>query len=163
MGGLQFIQRALDGAFLVGRQLVAVVLEVLLALENHAVGSVDFLNLLFRLLVVGGVGLGFGLHTLDFVVAQAAGGLDADVASSSSAGIPLALAGGLVHGADVEDAVPHWICFISKVFGSPYGVDHAVVAEVGICAVVKINLAVLGKVCIFAVEINALKNDEHVC
>ena len=96
VGGLQFVEGVLDGALLVGGQLVAVVLQVLLALEDHTVGSVDFLNLLFGLLVVGGVGLGLGLHTLDFVVAQAAAGLDADV---------LALAGGFIQSADVEDAV----------------------------------------------------------
>ena len=51
------------------------------------------------------MGLGIGLHALDFVFRKAGRSLDADVASSSSAGIPLALAGGLVEGADIEDAV----------------------------------------------------------
>ena len=96
VGGLELIEGALDCVLLVGGNLVAVVLEVLLALEDHAVGGVDFLNLLLGLLVGVGVGLGFGFHALDFVFAEAAGGFDADV---------LALAGGLVEGADIEDAV----------------------------------------------------------
>jgi len=96
VGGLQLVEGALDGVLLVGGNLVAIVLEVLLAQEDHAVGVVDFLHLFLGLLVGVGMGLGFGLHALDLVFAQAAAGLDADV---------LALAGGLVEGADVEDAV----------------------------------------------------------
>ena len=96
VGGLQLVEGALDGVLLVGGDLVTVLLEVLLALEDHTVGVVDFLHLFLGLLVGVGVGLGFGLHALDLVFAQAAAGLDADV---------LALAGGLVEGADVEDAV----------------------------------------------------------
>ena len=43
---------------------------------NHAAIAVDFLCLFLGLLVLVGVGLGF--HALDFVLAQAAAGLDAD-------------------------------------------------------------------------------------
>ena len=45
---------------------------------NHAAIAVDFLHLFLGLLVLVGVGLGFGLHALDFVLAEAAAGLDAD-------------------------------------------------------------------------------------
>ena len=96
VGGLQLVEGGLDGALLLGGNLVAVVLQVLLALEDHAVGVVDFFHLFLGLLVLVGVGLGFGFHALDFLFAEAAAGLDADV---------LALTGGLVEGADVEDAV----------------------------------------------------------
>ncbi len=96
VGGLELVEGGLDGALLLGGNLVAVVLEVLLALEDHVVGVVDLLNLLLGLLVGVGVGLGFGFHALDFVLGEAAAGFDADV---------LALAGGLVEGANVEDAV----------------------------------------------------------
>ena len=93
VGGLQFGEGGLDGALLLGGNLVAIFLQVLLALEDHAVGGVNLLNLLLGLLVGVGIGFCLGLHALDFVFAQTAGGLDADV---------LALAGGLVEGADIQ-------------------------------------------------------------
>ena len=96
VGGLQLGEGGLDGTLLLGGNLVAIFFQVLLALEDHAVGVVDFLNLFLCLLVGVGVGFSFSLHALDFVFAQTAGGLDADV---------LALAGGLVEGADIQYAV----------------------------------------------------------
>ena len=69
---LEGVQCSLDGAALVGRNLVAVVLQVLFGLEAESVGVVHLIHALLGLLVGLFVGLGFVAHTLDFVVAKAA-------------------------------------------------------------------------------------------
>ena len=96
MSVFQFVQSALDSRFLVGRQFVAVLFQVLLGLENHRVSLIDFVDTLFLLLVGFGVGLGFSFHTFDFVVRQTRRCLDADF---------LLLASGLVFGRNVQNAV----------------------------------------------------------
>ena len=93
---LELAQRSLDLRALVGRQLVAEILQLLLRLEDHAVRLVDLVDALLLLLVRLGVGRSLVLHAADLVVAQTAGGLDADA---------LHLARALVLGRDVEDTV----------------------------------------------------------
>src|SRR5208337_1537827 len=77
-------------------ELVLVLLEQFLELVNALLGGVSRLDQLTLLLVLAGVGLGVPLHLVDLVLAQAAGRFDAD---------GLLLAGTLVAGRDVQDAV----------------------------------------------------------
>ena len=77
-------------------ELVLVLVDQLLELVDPLLGRVAGLGQLALLLVLGGVGLGVALHPLDLVLRQAAGRLDLD---------RLLLAGPLVAGRDVEDAV----------------------------------------------------------
>ncbi len=92
----QLLQCALDVALLVCGNLVAIVLEVLLALEYHCIGGVNLVHKLLARLVGSLVGLGLVAHLLDFALGQAGRGLDADL---------LLLAGGLVLCRYVQDAV----------------------------------------------------------
>ena len=93
---LQFLQGTFDGRFLVGGKFVTEFLQLILGLENHGVGLVEFVNLLAFLLVSFGIGLGLGFHAVDFVLAQSASGFNAD---------SLFLTGGFVLGADFQDTV----------------------------------------------------------
>ena len=96
VGFLEAVEGALDSGLLVGGNLVAEFAELFLGLEDDGVGLVELVDTLFFLGVGSCVGFGFFLHALDFGVGEAAGCFDADA---------LLLAGGLVLGADVEDAV----------------------------------------------------------
>ena len=78
-GLLQVCAGAFDGALLVGRNLVAVLLEILLGLEYHSVTVVYLVYALLGLLVRSLIGLGLVTHPLDFLLAQAARSGDADV------------------------------------------------------------------------------------
>ena len=63
---------ALDRRFLLGRDLVSVLLEVLLGLEHHRIGVVHLIDALLLRLVRFLVGLGLIPHTLDFVIRKSA-------------------------------------------------------------------------------------------
>ena len=71
VGILELLQSSLDGCLLVGGELVAQVLELVLGLEDHAVGLVELVHLLALLAVGLCVGLGLGLHALDLLLAEA--------------------------------------------------------------------------------------------
>src|SRR5690606_28648578 len=86
----------LDRRLGVGVDLVGVLLQLLLGAVDQAVGVVAGVDQLAPLLVLGGVGLGVLDHLLDVGVGEAARGLDPD---------RLLLAGRLVLGLDVDDAV----------------------------------------------------------
>ena len=79
-----------------GLHLFAGVLEHLFDVVDQAVERVARVDLLALLLVLGGVGLGLLGHFLDFILAEAGARGDGDAR---------VLAGGLVLGVDVEDAV----------------------------------------------------------
>ena len=87
---------AFTGAASAPPSLVAGVLEHLVDVVDHAVERVAGVDLLALFLVLGGVGFGFLGHLLHLVLAEAGAGSDGD------AGV---LAGGVVLGGDVEDAV----------------------------------------------------------
>src|SRR5690554_5516687 len=93
---LELLGGALDGFLLLVGGVLAGFLNGLAGGVDHAVGLVAQLDQLLELLVLVGVGLGVADHLLDLVVGEAAGGLDDD---------GLLLAGGLVLGGDVQDAV----------------------------------------------------------
>ena len=84
----------------VGGYLVAVLLKVLLALEDEGVGGVDLVDLLALGLIGGLVGLGLVTHPLDLVLAQSGRSLDTDL---------LLLAGSLVLCGYVQDTVGIYI------------------------------------------------------
>lgn len=69
---LQLAESLLDSRFLIGRDLVAVVLEEVLGSEDHRVGLVELVNALTLLLIVLGVLLSLSLHALDLIIAQTA-------------------------------------------------------------------------------------------
>ncbi len=91
---------AVDGVFdfaALGRaDLVAVFLKLLLGFEGEGFGLVAEVDEFAAGLVFGGVGLGFFLHAFDFFFGETGVALDFDL---------VFLAGGLVFGLDVEDAV----------------------------------------------------------
>src|SRR6185437_13135216 len=93
---LQVGKRRLDRGLLVGTDLVAVILERLLGRMDEALGLVLGLDGLTLGLVRRGVRLGFLDHAVDVGIAETTRGLDADL---------LLLAGALVLGRDVDDAV----------------------------------------------------------
>ncbi len=95
MGLLEVLQGFLNRALLI-TEFVAKLAKLLLRLENHLIRCIELVNALFRSLVRVGIGLGLLLHLLDFLLAQAGRGLDADF---------LLFAGGLILGAYVQDAV----------------------------------------------------------
>ena len=68
----QVFESLLYRGFLVGRQLVAKLLELFLGLEYHAIGLIELVHALLLLLVSLGIGLSLSLHALDFLIAQAA-------------------------------------------------------------------------------------------
>src|SRR5438067_9685026 len=88
--------RVLDLLPFVFRNLVAEILELLLALVGERVGVVLDLDRFLRLLVFLGVGFSVALHLLDFFVAQARAASDGDL---------LLLAGAKVFRRDVKNAV----------------------------------------------------------
>ncbi len=72
MGFLELVEVVLDCSLLVGGNLVAQFLNLLLGLEDYSVGMVELVNL-FLLLGVGcGVGFSLFLHALDFGVGKTA-------------------------------------------------------------------------------------------
>ena len=94
--GQNLLDLFLDRSGIRAAQLVAGVLEHLVDVIDQAVERVTRVDLLALLLVLGGVGLGFLGHLLDFVLAEAGARSDGDAR---------VLAGGVVLGGDVEDAV----------------------------------------------------------
>ena len=72
VGVLQLAESLLDSRFLIGRDLVAVVLEEVLGSEDHRVSLVELVDALTLLLVVLGVLLSLSLHALDLIIAQTA-------------------------------------------------------------------------------------------
>ena len=96
VGGLEFAQGLLDRLLLVRWDLLTEFLQLFFRLEDQAIGLVQLVHTLAGCFV--GIGIGFGLlfHLFDVVLAQAAARLDPDV---------LLLAGSLVLGAHVQDAV----------------------------------------------------------
>ncbi|EON15887.1 NAD-specific glutamate dehydrogenase [Cupriavidus sp. GA3-3] len=95
-GVFQFLDRGFDLFLLAGFQLVAVFGERFLGRVDQRVGLVAGISQLAGLLVFLGVGLGVLHHALDLVFRQARVRLDGD---------PVFLAGRLVLGAHVQDAV----------------------------------------------------------
>jgi len=75
---LQLLEGLLYGGLLVGRNLVAVVLEEVLGGEYHRVGLVQLVNALALLLVVLGVLLCLGFHAVNLLFAQTTRSLYAD-------------------------------------------------------------------------------------
>ena len=69
---LELGQRSLDGRLLVGRQLIAVLLELFLGREDVGIGRIDLVDALLLLAVFGFVGLGLVAHVLDLLLGQAA-------------------------------------------------------------------------------------------
>ena len=67
---LELLQSLLDARLLVGRNLVAVVLEEVLGGEDHRVSLVELVDLLALCLVRSCVLLCLSLHALDFLLAQ---------------------------------------------------------------------------------------------
>lgn len=72
VGVLQLAESLLDSRFLIGRDLVAVVLEEVLGSEDHRVSLVELVDALTLLLIVLGVLLSLSLHALDLIIAQTA-------------------------------------------------------------------------------------------
>ena len=70
VSGLQLGEGALDLRLLVDWEFVAVFLQLLLGLEDHAVSLIELVDALAFLLVGFGIGLGLVLHALDFGVGQ---------------------------------------------------------------------------------------------
>ena len=66
------------GPFLSSGKLVAELSQLLLGLEHQAVGLIQHLHALLGFLVGIRIGGGLVLHSLDFLIAQSAGGFDAD-------------------------------------------------------------------------------------
>src|SRR6195256_6239800 len=93
---LQIADGVLDGAALALLNLRAMLGQRLLGGMHQSIGMVLGIDRLAALLVLGGVGLGVLDHLLDVGFRQPAGGLDPDL---------LLLAGRLVLGRDVDDAV----------------------------------------------------------
>ena len=96
MSVFQLLQGSFNRSLLVSRKLVAEFLQLVFSLENHRVSLVQLVNLFTFLLVCFSVGFSFGLHTVDFFLAQTAGSFDAD---------SLFLAGSLVLGRYLQDTV----------------------------------------------------------
>ena len=69
---LQLVERRLYGCALVGRELVAEVIQLLFGLEDYGVGLVYFVDALFLFGIGCRIGCRLVFHTLDFLVAQAA-------------------------------------------------------------------------------------------
>ena len=78
MDFFQTLERAFHGCFLICRNLVAELVELLLGLEDYSVGMVEFVGALFGFLVGLFVGLCLVAHALDLSVAESAGSLDTD-------------------------------------------------------------------------------------
>ena len=95
-GLLRVGERPLHLRLLLGRHLVARVLERLLKLVDRRVELVADLDGVAALLVVGRIQLGLLCHLVDFVLREARGALDRDL---------LVLAGAQVLGGHVQDAV----------------------------------------------------------
>ena len=93
---LELTECSLDLGLLVRGDLVAEILELVLGLEDYAVGLIELIDLLFLLLIVVGISLCFSLHTIDLLLRETAGGLDADL---------LLLAGPLVASGYVDDTI----------------------------------------------------------
>ena len=96
VGLAELTESILDSALLVSGYLVAVLLEVFLALEDEGVSAIDLVYPLTLGLVSGLVGLGLVTHPLDLVLTQSGRGLDTYL---------LLLAGSLVLGGYVQDTV----------------------------------------------------------
>ena len=96
MGLFEFPESRFDRALLVRRQFVAVLLELFLGREDHAVGGIYLVDTLALLFVLRFVGFRFVAHALDLLLGQARRSLDADF---------LLLARTFILGRYVEDAV----------------------------------------------------------
>ena len=68
MSVLELLEGLLDGRFLVGRNLVGVVLQEVLGGEDHGVCLIHLVHLLTLLLISLLVGLGLSLHALNIIL-----------------------------------------------------------------------------------------------
>ena len=78
MSILQLLQSRLNSRLLVSWQLVAQLVQLILGSEDHRVSLIQLIYLLTLLLISSLVSLSLSLHTIDLVLAQAAGSLDTD-------------------------------------------------------------------------------------
>ena len=67
---LELLECILDILLLVGRNLVAIVLQEVLGGENHRVGLVELVDTLALSLVGSGILLCLSLHTVDLLLAK---------------------------------------------------------------------------------------------